>query len=54
MAKISDYDPKQWGKYYNRFYYADFSKFNLDEECKSINLVLLACIYVPSLPAIEL
>ena len=43
MAKISDYDPKQWGKYYNRFYYADFSKFNLDEECKSTDLLSINC-----------
>ncbi|CAD6270436.1 unnamed protein product [Miscanthus lutarioriparius] len=37
LAKISDYDPKQDGEYYNRFHFADFSKFDLDEECnKSI------------------
>ncbi|KAG0520217.1 hypothetical protein BDA96_08G054500 [Sorghum bicolor] len=32
LAKISDYDPKQDGKYFNRFHFADFSKFDLDEE----------------------
>ncbi|CAL5024309.1 unnamed protein product [Urochloa decumbens] len=29
---ILDYDIKQDGQYYNRFYFADFSKFDLDEE----------------------
>ncbi|CAL4971713.1 unnamed protein product [Urochloa decumbens] len=32
MDAILDYDPKQGGKYYNRFYMADFSRFDLDEE----------------------
>ncbi|CAL5060612.1 unnamed protein product [Urochloa decumbens] len=31
-AKILDYDPKQGGRYYNRFFMADFSRFDLDEE----------------------
>ncbi|XP_062229093.1 uncharacterized protein LOC133926932 [Phragmites australis] len=31
-ARILDEDPKQGGKYYNRFCFADFSKFDLDEE----------------------
>ncbi|CAN6277407.1 unnamed protein product [Urochloa humidicola] len=30
--RILDYDIKQGGEYYNRFYFADFSKFDLDEE----------------------
>ncbi|CAN6242853.1 unnamed protein product [Urochloa humidicola] len=30
--RILDYDIKQGGRYYNRFYFADFSKFDLDEE----------------------
>ena len=53
LAKISDYDPKQDGKYFNRFHFADFSKFDLDEECK----LLLVCIILhllPCYPAVQL
>ncbi|RLM78408.1 hypothetical protein C2845_PM12G02210 [Panicum miliaceum] len=38
MAKILDYDPKQGGKYYNRFPFADFSKFNIDEELNILSV----------------
>lgn len=38
LAKILDYDPKQGGRYYNRYHFEDFSKFDLDEECESIDL----------------
>lgn len=40
LAKISDYDPKQGVQYYNRYNFADFSRFDIDEECKSIDLSL--------------
>lgn len=35
-ANILDYDPKQDGEYYNRFYLADFSTFDLDDLCKRV------------------
>ena len=34
--RIVDFDPKQDGRYYNRFTLADLTKFDLDEECKSL------------------
>ena len=53
LAKISDYDPKQGGEYYNRFY-TDFSKFDLDEECKSLNQSCTASMHLNCLPTVEL
>ncbi|RLN30721.1 hypothetical protein C2845_PM05G10090 [Panicum miliaceum] len=32
MDRILDHDPKKEGKYYNRFCFADFSTFDIDEE----------------------
>ena len=34
--RIVDFDPKQDGRYYNRFTLVDLTKFDLDEECKSL------------------
>jgi hypothetical protein len=33
---IRDSDPKQGGEYFNRYPYRDLTRFNLDEECKSV------------------
>jgi hypothetical protein len=33
--QIRDHDKKQGGIYYNRFCFADFSKFDINAECKS-------------------
>jgi hypothetical protein len=35
FARIVDFDPKQGGRYYNRYTLVDLTKFDLDEECKS-------------------
>jgi len=36
FARIVDFDPKQGGRYYNRYTLVDLTKFDLDEECKSL------------------
>jgi hypothetical protein len=33
---IRDSDPKQGGEYFNRYPYRDLTRFDLDEECKSV------------------
>ncbi|TVU18374.1 hypothetical protein EJB05_34465 [Eragrostis curvula] len=32
VAAVVDFDPKQGGRYYNRFHYADYPEFDLDDE----------------------
>jgi len=36
FARIVDFDPKQGGRYYTRYTLVDLTKFDLDEECKSL------------------
>ncbi|KAM0892571.1 hypothetical protein ACQ4PT_025672 [Festuca glaucescens] len=35
LSRIREYDPKMGQVCYTRFYHKDFSKFDIDEECKS-------------------
>jgi hypothetical protein len=39
-ARIVDFDPKQGGRYYSRYTRGDLTKFDLDEECKSLACAL--------------
>ena len=44
-ACILDFDPKQKGIYYNRLCFVNVASFDLDEECKSLRIILSSTLF---------
>ena len=44
-AQILDFNPKQKGIYYNRLCFVNVASFDLDEECKSLRIILSSTLF---------